>query len=1003
MKRLTRQFTSKLNPKSHTDVEDQSPGRMKLARVDTKKALRDKARVKDQLTGLSKGQFHTAITNDTMFQIAQADISKALKQAGYTVTGFMPNLVNAAVDAAWGQVGKVSSGCEGVKAQLEAVKARDVEMKLAHLREISMLRDQIRLVDSDSLKAIQGMSEKVQLYDPLNYLDDDLKTLVMAIVEEKLKELLTQDPDATVVDGKEFNHFAFNAFFRGQSEKAMEKYKEDNMKLREEVTALENDLSNQKATSSSLLATLQEESLATQESLENKIAQLKQELKTERSRAEGLVKELEKVKQQHQEALVRQNHYVAACQASFSQEQMATFQMKTSHDKLKTELNQLFSDHVDLKYELQESKRSEEEKLGLLTQMKQLERQAEKEAARVTYLKDLFQMVVSEKTQGSSSTDQFQDLVEGAVAQVDQDSNPVMLQANIDALRNALQLAESRSRQVGQDKRQLEAELRDEKLSLLLTRAVNESLRPAGLELPQNGSDDGNMILESVDASQHRYEADDEFDGSAQIPETQSASTVNADGEAAHHSDATLNSTENPDEAPEHHSTATLNSTIATLETDFGLAAEEDIVKMDSKVRISPFERMHLFEITHEDLMHICTELDGSDKRTNELEAAVADAMAIIRQYQSREMQSEAASEEEQAKMAQDLSEEEQAKMAQEQMEQLQKALMHEVSHRRSLQEQYQVQEEKLTKLLEQAPTESRAQSPSPSRSSDSPKPPPREPSMTSLPSSLKEARSVQALNEKLQRKDDMIKMKQTQIKMLLAENERLRVGSSRKQAEVARLRAKLRMCKCDGHHQSADAMAMQLADSDEASDSGVKYQVQDAVYELSGHEELYIGSSQRPVKSDRRVGVVYDQMADREEHAAMLISTRPHSSAASRRKPPMSPSPVGKPNTEEFNAGIVGMKVSKPRTASVVRRQSTEAMSEKNLLPEIKPLNESMNARRRPLSRLSAPPAPTVRRNSAPEPAVSLSVLPVSLSDTPGMIDLGKSRPASSLAMRKR
>ena len=33
------------------------------------------------------------------------------------------------------------------------------------------------------------------------------------------------------------------------------------------------------------------------------------------------------------------------------------------------------------------------------------------------------------------------------------------------------------------------------------------------------------------------------------------------------------------------------------------------------------------------ELRHICTELDGSDKRTNELEAAVADAMAIIRQY----------------------------------------------------------------------------------------------------------------------------------------------------------------------------------------------------------------------------------------------------------------------------------------------------------------------------------------------------------------------------------
>merc|ERR1739848_303439 len=103
-----------------------------------------------------------------------------------------------------------------------------------------------------------------------------------------------------------------------------------------------------------------------------------------------------------------------------------------------------------------------------------------------------------------------------------------------------------------------------------------------------------------------------------------------------------------------------------------------------------------------------------------------------------------------------------------EQMEQLQKALMHEVSHRRSLQEQYRLQEEKLMKSLEQA-----EQVPSQSQSPKA-KPPAMEPSMTSLPPSLQEARNVQALNEKLQRKDDVIKAKKTQIKMLLADNERM-------------------------------------------------------------------------------------------------------------------------------------------------------------------------------------------------------------------------------------
>jgi hypothetical protein len=109
-------------------------------------------------------------------------------------------------------------------------------------------------------------------------------------------------------------------------------------------------------------------------------------------------------------------------------------------------------------------------------------------------------------------------------------------------------------------------------------------------------------------------------------------------------------------------------------------------------------------------------------------------------------------------------------------------------------------------------------------------------------------------------------------------------------------------------------------------------------------------------------------------------------------------------PTIPALNSSVLGLPTGEGDIGGFRREAALECgLVEMNLLPEIKPLNESMNARRRPLSRLSAPPAPTIRRNSAPEPAVSLSVLPVSLSDTPGMIDLGKSRPASSLAMRKR
>merc|ERR1719321_802627 len=197
---------------------------------------------------------------------------------------------------------------------------------------------------------------------------------------------------------------------------------------------------------------------------------------------------------------------------------------------------------------------------------------------------------------------------------------------------------------------------------------------------------------------------------------------------------------------------------------------------------------------------------------------------------------------------------------------------------------------------------------------------------MTSLPPSLQEARNVQALNEKLQRKDDVIKAKKTQIKMLLADNERMKAGSTRAKAEVARLRAKLQMLK----HNPAAAMGMPVGDSDEVLDSSLP--------------------SSRVLTP--KPGV-YEQMDDGQEPVSLFMASRPHSSASSRHqvfpKPPVSSSPVGKPKNEEFNAGIVGVNVRKISP----RRKKTEKMGslEKNLLPELKPtvLNESMNARQRP------------------------------------------------------
>merc|ERR1719243_131729 len=142
--------------------------------------------------------------------------------------------------------------------------------------------------------------------------------------------------------------------------------------------------------------------------------------------------------------------------------------------------------------------------------------------------------------------------------------------------------------------------------------------------------------------------------------------------------------------------------------------------------------------------------------------------------------------------------------------------------------------------------------------------------------------------------------MKQAQIKMLLADNERIRAGSSRARTEVARLRAKLWMCE----HQSAAAMGKYLGESQEVSDSSLLSPMNN----LSEHERLYLDSSTRHVKSDREVdgvnsaGVVYEQIHAGQEAASLFLATRPHSSASSRPKPRMTSSPVGKPKKEDFS-----------------------------------------------------------------------------------------------------
>jgi len=235
-----------------------------------------------------------------------------------------------------------------------------------------------------------------------------------------------------------------------------------------------------------------------------------------------------------------------------------------------------------------------------------------------------------------------------------------------------------------------------------------------------------------------------------------------------------------------------------------------------------------------------------------------------------------------------------------------------------------------LQQMPSQSPVESRVQSPSPAPNLDAAKTPAMESSMTSLPSSLQEARSVQALNEKLQRKDDMIKMKQAQIKMLLAETERLKAGSSRQRAEIARLRAKLRMRE----HPSAAAMGMQLVDSDEVSDASRATSRNSS----SAHEQTPFYSPPQ-VKSDRQVdgvnscGVVYGQIDNGQEPVSPFIPSRPQSSASSRRKTPVTSAPAGKPKREEFHAGIVGSArqefASRDQTYGCQRKHECETASQ--------------------------------------------------------------------------
>jgi len=69
--------------------------------------------------------------------------------------------------------------------QSELARRRSIEMQACSLKELAMLRDQSRTLGEHLLQSC-----KVETFEPLNYLDDETRSLVVQLVEEKLKSFL---------------------------------------------------------------------------------------------------------------------------------------------------------------------------------------------------------------------------------------------------------------------------------------------------------------------------------------------------------------------------------------------------------------------------------------------------------------------------------------------------------------------------------------------------------------------------------------------------------------------------------------------------------------------------------------------------------------------------------------------------------------------------------------------------------------------------------------------
>eukprot|EP00746_Dinoflagellata_sp_MGD_P164343 gnl/MRDRNA2_/MRDRNA2_92919_c0_seq1.p1 gnl/MRDRNA2_/MRDRNA2_92919_c0~~gnl/MRDRNA2_/MRDRNA2_92919_c0_seq1.p1 ORF type:complete len:1469 (+),score=339.19 gnl/MRDRNA2_/MRDRNA2_92919_c0_seq1:119-4525(+) len=207
-------------------------------------------------------EYVNAVGGDEAIAVARYKVIKAQKDCLEAET---ERLIGTSLHVGWTHL-KSREDEASSKIQLaDRLKVRDRQMQAQFLREVTALRDRIRKFpdgvteameivtqeeqakmneileskqESNSRVApgvdVERIERRVEYYEPLTYLEDDMRLLVLDIVEEKLKMIFTYDPACR----EKVDTMTYAVFEQQLTAQRLEQHRKENKRLSDELRDL---------------------------------------------------------------------------------------------------------------------------------------------------------------------------------------------------------------------------------------------------------------------------------------------------------------------------------------------------------------------------------------------------------------------------------------------------------------------------------------------------------------------------------------------------------------------------------------------------------------------------------------------------------------------------------------------------------------------------------------------------------------------------------------------